>query len=741
MTHSSSPDPTMRTQDGTDQHLGSAGESDTSRTLEEWQLAACDAWERGDSAGPHRGTLEIFTGGGKSLIALECLRRAERLSPGLRCAIVVPTLALARQWRAVIEANTALLPADIGSLDGDHKDELQDHQILVAVLNSAAEHLPSLARQVKAPLMLIIDECHRAGAPGFSRVLHTGAQYRLGLSATAERDDVDDDGIPIAYDQHVLGQLLGDIVYSFDLRDARRIGWLPDFTVHHHAVTLTDAERRTYEDLTRRVDDLLDRLQQAGVESSRARTIAGQPGEVGSVAKAYVGAVSLRKDLLYRATERARVVTTIMRTLADRSPRPRVLLFHERISEAAKLHDALTAADLGLGVGLEHSRMPESVRRRSLDDFATGRTPVLVSVKALVEGIDVPDADIGFSVASSASVRQRVQSLGRVLRRRFDGSQKSAEMHLLYVHDSVDEAIYGKQDWSDLTGAASNRYYRWPLDVSEPVIMDGPPREPRPTEEQILAGLPLNGKGLTQAVEWAADWPVPEWRLDSRGTLTDLGGRPVTNPQGVAEAVRAIKPSGGRFRVSRSGSVVVPDLSGPTPRAWLVKRLDEPFQFASDAPPELEVSPVPDDERPLLEAPAATGAIQPGAKEPTATDLSTDPAPGDLYQGPTDRALGSYRIRQKAGGVIERRVPGGSQFAGSRDGEGMHELVSNAIRVLDAWRATGETGLTFHVNQQGDAYYVSGGQPRFLANVQAGFAWPSDPRVGGTDGADLNGPR
>src|SRR3954454_20407201 len=42
-----------------------------------WQLDACDAWQNATrDEGPWRGTLEIFTGGGKSLIALECLRRA-----------------------------------------------------------------------------------------------------------------------------------------------------------------------------------------------------------------------------------------------------------------------------------------------------------------------------------------------------------------------------------------------------------------------------------------------------------------------------------------------------------------------------------------------------------------------------------------------------------------------------------------------------------------------------------------
>ncbi len=41
-------------------------------------------------------------------------------------------------------------------------------------------------------------------------------------------------------------------------------------------------------------------------------------------------------------------------------------------------------------------------------------------------------------------------------------------MHLLYVDGTVDDLIYGKADWTDLTGESANRYWRWGLDVMRP---------------------------------------------------------------------------------------------------------------------------------------------------------------------------------------------------------------------------------------------------------------------------------
>lgn len=87
------------------------------------------------------------------------------------------------------------------------------------------------------------------------------------------------------------------------------------------------------------------------------------------------------------------------------------------------------------------------------------------------------------SVASSSSVRQRVQSLGRVLWRRFDGHVKKADMHIVYVADTVDELTYAKEDWSDLTGEAANNYLSWPLDATAPLPQQRPPRTPRAKEK------------------------------------------------------------------------------------------------------------------------------------------------------------------------------------------------------------------------------------------------------------------
>lgn len=660
--------------------------------LVDWQRDAVRAWVEGASA-PHTGTLEIFTGGGKSLVALACAQEAAQVDPDVRIAVVVPTEALARQWIEVFQRYSNAEGADVGLLGAGGHNSLLTHRVLVCVLNSAAKQLPEQAAAAQ-PLMLVVDECHRAGAPSFAKVLWSPARFRLGLSATPDRDEIDDDGEPLEYDEQLVGRSLGGVVYRFGLRDARSIGWLPDYTVHHHGLTLLPAERQKYEQLSRRIDEAADDLRDLGGESTRARQLQARTDDMGRAAKAYVALTSNRKDLLYRAAERGRVAARIVESAMEASER-RVLLFHERVAGAVALHETLSEA-LPISVGLEHSNLSDSVRSSALADFRTGEAPVLVSVKSLVEGIDVPDADVGVSVAASSSVRQRIQSLGRVLRRSFDetATTKTAEMHLLYMADTVDEFIYSKEDWSDLTGGSANRYWLWSADPDAgPELQDGPPATPRPSEDAEWQRI--GNQAPEKPEPWEGAFSGQEYSVDTLGNVTNRFGTAIANPQGVGEMVAAVRGRpGGRFRVTPTHRLVLVTRGDGEGAVLAAGQLTEPFEAGDQS-----------------------AAV---SEDFDVTLLRVD----DEYPGPADKDGGTYKTRAKMGGVIERKAPdGGTEFA-LRSGSAAN-LADNADTVIAAWRTAVDRGITFHVNRLDHAWYTKDGSRRFLAFVPGGFAWPS----------------
>ncbi len=669
---------------------------DVDFTLYPWQRLAVDSWIKGDAHGPYRGTLEIFTGGGKTLIALACWRQAVEAAPETRLAVVVPTEALARQWRDAVVAHTNVPPERVGLLGAGGRDSFEGNTAVISVINTAAKQLPSLAKSAQ-PLMLVIDECHRAGAPTFQRVLDVPAQFRLGLSATPDREEVDEQGEPIEYDEHVLGRKLGEVVHRFSLADAREVGWLPDYEIHHHGLRLMPRERSDYEAVSRRIDDLGEQLAALGGDTTRARAYAGNRGELGQVARNYVSATARRKDLLYRAAERHRVALRLVHKAKREKGDPRILLFHERVAEAEELYADLYK-DFGDDAGLEHSRLPDARRAATLQWFRDGTLGTLVSVKSLIEGIDVPAADVGISVASSSSVRQRVQSLGRVLRRPFEeGARKKAEMHVLYVADSVDEFIYAKEDWADLTGEAANHYWLWPLDPdAPPEALDEPPRTPRPTEEQEWDRL--GQRAPAEPLQWLGVLPEREYSVDTRGTVTTSSGAVVANPQGVAAMLEKVRGRpGGRFYVTPAHRLVIAWAQRDgDPVAIVAGRLAEPF------------------------------ALRPEGGEGRSIPEPATLRSGDRYEGPLDDKGGTYAIRQRSGGVIERRGRGRDVEWAYTEGTGDEEREANARAVLEAWRGLARQGMPFNVNEAGHAWFLEAGEPKFLAAVPGGFVWPSD---------------
>jgi superfamily II DNA or RNA helicase len=107
-------------------------------TLVEWQEKAVHQWIAGDDQGAFRSTLEIFTGGGKTLIALAAFAKVSAIDSNTRLAIVVPSEALARQWVAILLRETTLAKSDIGLVGAGSRDSFEGKRALVTVLNSAA---------------------------------------------------------------------------------------------------------------------------------------------------------------------------------------------------------------------------------------------------------------------------------------------------------------------------------------------------------------------------------------------------------------------------------------------------------------------------------------------------------------------------------------------------------------------------------------------------------------------------
>lgn len=164
----------------------------------------------------------------------------------LHLAIVVPTIVLMNQWYERLTERTNLPPHAVGRLGGGFKESLgEGRRILIAVLDTAQKQLPGMVERLALgdKLLLIVDECHRAGAPVMRQVLSTPRAFPLGLSATPEREDWDGESGPASFDESPLGRELGGLIYELSLAEALEMGIIPPYTIKHYGLDLTPSER------------------------------------------------------------------------------------------------------------------------------------------------------------------------------------------------------------------------------------------------------------------------------------------------------------------------------------------------------------------------------------------------------------------------------------------------------------------------------------------------------------------
>jgi len=687
-------DPSVSTNNQLKAEMPSQWDLTVGVTLHEWQERCVDTWFRNEK----RGVIKVVTGAGKTMLALAIAERLQHEENRLCLAVVVPTTVLLQQWRFVL-GQFSNLPSDaIGLLGGGHNDSFDKGiRILICVLNSASKKLPAMVEKssVADNLLLIVDECHRAGAAQMKQVFRTRRKYNLGLSATPERDDpaeaeefINGDGDQdlgvIPFEDSIVGRELGDVIFELNYARAIQSGVLPPFRIVHYGLSLLPPERERYERVSREIKDLRSELETTNrrglglIRWCRSRAAANNPK-----ASRLIALTSERKRLLYRIKERSTAVLRILQEAFEQNPDTRAILFHESIDEVMSLF--ATLRNRGFDVVAEHSKFPDDVRAESLRLFGSGQAKVIVSARSLIEGFDVPAADVGIVVAASSSVRQRIQTLGRLLRKlNGNSAEKEATLYVLYANQTVDELIYEKADWNEFVGANRNEYFLWSeVNTERPIPKDGPPRAPKPTELAIETSDLLPGSLYPGNVDEGK-----AFSLDLQGNISDERGRFLQPNEELRVILKNSHKKGGRFRVTDRNRFVI-ELS-KTKEGWKGIYLGQ------------------------LSSPIELVEVESAKDEP-----SKPYSPGDSY--PLTKVQGkTFSVLQRDRRLIAIKGKDGTRFV-REEASGGKQLALKQIQLhLGQAYARGHRISKITVTPAGDVVYVYNNVAYFVGNAPEG---------------------
>lgn len=348
--------------------------SELHRPLRHWQERAFEAWLDNGK----RGIVSVVTGGGKTFFALHCIREFQRRTAAATVLVTVPTEALFDQWFEELVSFFDMPPGFMNLLTG--KRSIKRGRINIGVINTAAK----LASAADNPeVFLIVDECHKAASPVLRSVFDVPRRASLGLSATPERPYDD-------WFEEVLVPELGPVIYSYSYKDALREGVIVPFHLHNILFEFTEQEQNEYARLTQGIGKAFSRH---GPESENVVRL-------------------LLKRARFANSSPSRV--RIALKLIARHRGQKVLVFHEDIKACEFIFEVLQ--ENSIPAGIYHSKIPLARRVKTLRDYRAGKISVLVSCRALDEGFNVPETEVGIIAASTATYRQRIQRLGRVLR-------------------------------------------------------------------------------------------------------------------------------------------------------------------------------------------------------------------------------------------------------------------------------------------------------------------------------------
>ena len=394
-----------------------------------WQEEALTAWR---SAG-YQGVVEAVTGAGKTRVAIQAI--IETLAVEDACAVVlVPTTALAAQWEkrltSIDYCALGLPPVKVGILGGGSKATLRDHRLIISTMQSACSRL--LLRQ-PGPSLLVGDEVHRLGAPTWAKALDPAFERRLGLTATLERED---EGV----DEHIR-PYFGATVFSIGLARALADDIVAPFHVIFVGVELLLAERQMYDKATETLRKAFAAIRASGVVptdpfGSMMQALQTHAQTYGSSlagpARAYLRAFTERKSILADAAGKSKRVGEMAEIIRASG---RTIVFAETVSAAKSALVKLKKS--GISVAMVNGEMEYEERCKVLADFEHRRIQVIAAPRVLDEGIDIPEADLGLIIAGSASRRQLIQRLGRVIRKKSDG--RAARIYVIFVEGTRED--------------------------------------------------------------------------------------------------------------------------------------------------------------------------------------------------------------------------------------------------------------------------------------------------------------
>lgn len=406
------------------------------KPLRPHQAAALEAWRKKG----RRGILEHATGSGKTFTALCAIRNA--LYRNQSVLILVPSIGLLEQWE--IEAKKALSDIDVKFLicGTGHSQWKNDNtlriwtqksnelkKIVIATMDTASsdDFISKLSQGEH--LFVVADEVHRIGSLKRRNFFKVISGDRLGLSATPIRFG-DREGTAALF------EYFGGIVPPiYTLQDAIKDGVLTKYFYHPITLKLSEAEQEEWDIVSQEIKKLC------------AQLLNGREDDDSIFSNNRLKTLLLRRARIVKEAEgKVPMALQIIEKVYQKGQKWIVYCDNQQ-----QLNQVLRLLIKSYDAYEYHSEMLGD-RKETLNYFSQFGG-ILVSIKCLDEGIDIPSTTHALVLASSKNPREFIQRRGRILR-------KSDGKHFAHLYDVIVVPNCSSKDYDKSTNIIASELAR-----------------------------------------------------------------------------------------------------------------------------------------------------------------------------------------------------------------------------------------------------------------------------------------
>ena len=389
----------------------------------DYQQEVLTNWKAAD----RRGMVKFCTGAGKTVVGLLAIDWAA--SQGIPTLIIVPGKTLLYQWAneviSVFPSAKVLKVGDghtawrqRGLLEGYLQSSDEDPNVVIAILPTASskEFVARASKNTRA--FLLGDEVHNFGAPKYSQVLTLDYEFRLGLSATPERY-----GDPTGTEKlfEFFGCTLNPVIdIPTAIKKNRLVPYIYDFRV----AQLNDEEQKNWDALSKKISQLIARG--LSKSSDRSEVFAGDDLQK---------LVIKRARIAKKANSKINICLDLIRE--NYKSGERWLIFLEDSSHVGELAQGLKKLRLRY---MRYEGSTPIEERHLIADHLAESGGIVLSMRCLDEGVDIPSVSHAVILSSSQNPRQFVQRRGRVLRYAGEGKRRA------YIWDIITMPQIGAND-------------------------------------------------------------------------------------------------------------------------------------------------------------------------------------------------------------------------------------------------------------------------------------------------------